>query len=108
MFANVVVLGAVCATCLYFLRERPARTAECRDKIRRAIRCESLQAFQQHGEDHERSPNQERAEPSEADQRADCEIADEVVDLPTQPRAGGPIGGSQRSAREQDHSSYAA
>ena len=74
-------------------RQRPACAAECSQKIGRSIRCQSLQAFQQRPAGHESSPDHKRAGPSKAEHRRDREIAEEVLDLPTEPRAGLPFGG---------------
>jgi hypothetical protein len=46
--------------------------------------------------------------PSEADKQPDCEIAKDVVDLPTERRAGLPIGGAQRNDRDQGYGVGAA
>ena len=74
-------------------RQRPAGTADCSLKIGRAIRCKSLQALQQRRDGHEGWPYHERSGPSETDNRRDHEIADEVVYLPTEFRAGRQLAG---------------
>jgi hypothetical protein len=62
----------------------------------------------QRREGHESSPDHDRPGPSEADKQRDGEIAGEVVELPTERRAGRPIGGAQRDEHDQDHGGYAA
>ena len=59
-----------------------------------AIRCQTLQALQQRRGGHEGHPEHERPGPSEADNRRSHEIAEEVLDLPTERRARLPIGGA--------------
>ena len=68
-----------------------------------AVRCQSLQGLQQRPTGRESSSDHERPGPSKAKHRRDREIAEEVVDLPTEPRAGLPVGGAQGDHREQDH-----
>jgi hypothetical protein len=67
-----------------------------------------LQALQERRDGHEGSPDHERPGPSDADNRRDYEIAEEVVDLPTERRAGRPIAGTQRRNHEQDYGGDAA
>jgi hypothetical protein len=51
------------------------------------IRCKSLQTFQQCRDNHEDPPDQERPGPSETEKERDSEIANDVVELPTEVRA---------------------
>ena len=89
-------------------RHCPACAIECSQKIGMAIRRQTLQGLQQWRGSHEGHPDHERPGPSEADYRRDHEIAEEVLGLPTEPRAGLPIGGAQMGEREQGHGSHAA
>ena len=54
-----------------------------------------MQALQQHRGGHECSPDDKRSGPSEADNRRDHEIGEDVLGLPTKARAGQPIAGTQ-------------
>ena len=67
-----------------------------------------MQSLQQHREGREGSPDHERPGPSEAEHQREPEIADEVLDLPTEPRAGLPFGWAQGDDHEQDHGGHAA
>ena len=53
-------------------------------------------------------PDHEWPGPSEADKRRDRKIAEEMVDLPTERRAGCPFGGAQGDDHEQDYDGHAA
>jgi hypothetical protein len=53
-------------------------------------------------------PDHDRPGPSEAGKQRDREIAGEVVELPTERRAGRPIGGAQRDEHDQNHGCNAA
>ena len=88
-------------------REHPAHAAEYSHKIGRAIRCKSLQALQQRRDGHEGSSDYEGPGPGETDNRCDCEITDDVVDLPTKPRTGRPISRTQRDDHEHDYGGHA-
>ena len=68
-------------------RQRPTYAVECSLQIAMAIRCKSLQGLQQHRGGHEGSPDHERPRPSEAEHQRETEIADDMVDLPTETRA---------------------
>ena len=57
---------------------------------------------------HEDSADHERPGPSEADKQRDSEIAQEVVDLPTELRAGCPFDGAEGGDHKQDHDGPAA
>src|SRR5262245_57910409 len=72
-----------------------------------AVRCQSLQPLQQRPTGHESSSDHERPGPSKAEHPRDHEIADEVVDLPTEPSAGLPIGGAQGDHHEHDYDGHA-
>jgi len=56
------------------------------------IRCEGLQALEQRRDSHEDPADHERPCPGETEEQRDCEIANEVVELPTEVRAGCPFG----------------
>ena len=77
-------------------------------KIGMAIRRKSLQALQQHREGHEGSPDHERPWPSEAEHQREREIANEVVDLPTESRAWYPFRGAKGGKYEQHQDGHAA
>jgi hypothetical protein len=89
-------------------RHRPASADQCSMKVGMAIRRKSLQALQQHREGHETSPDHERTWPSEAEHQREREIADEVVDPPTESRARYPLGGAKGGKYEQDQDGHAA
>jgi hypothetical protein len=55
------------------------------------IRCKNLQALQERPTDHESAPDYDRTGPGEADKRGKREIAKEVIELETKPRARCPI-----------------
>lgn len=67
-----------------------------------------MHGLQQRRNGHEGSPDHERPGSSDADKRRDREIAEEVVDLPTERRAGRPIGGTQRGNHKQGYDDHAA
>ena len=73
-----------------------------------AIRYPTLQGLQQRRGGHEGHPDHEWPGPSDADNRRDQEIAEEVLDLPTKARAGLPIGGAQMGEHEPGYSGHAA
>jgi hypothetical protein len=67
-----------------------------------------LQAFKQCRDCREGCPDDERPRPGEADKQRDSEIADKVIELPAQLRAGCPICRPERSDDKQDYDGYAA
>ena len=71
------------------------------------IRCKSLQTFQQCRDNHEDSPDQERPGPSETEKERDSEIANDVVELPTEVRAGRLFFRPEGSDHKQDHDGHA-
>ena len=71
------------------------------------IRRKSLQTFQQCRDSHEDSPDQERPGPTETEKQRDSEIANDVVELPTELRAGCPFFRPQGSDHKQDHDGQA-
>jgi hypothetical protein len=66
-----------------------------------AIRRKSLQSLEQHREGHDGSPDRERPRPSEAEHESEREIANDVVDLPTESRAGYQFRGTKGGKYEQ-------
>jgi len=72
------------------------------------IRCKSLQALEQCRDDHKGSPDHERPRPSETEKHRESEIANEVVELPTEVRAGRPLFRPEGRDDEQDHDRHAA
>jgi hypothetical protein len=56
-------------------------------KIGMAIRRQSLQALEQECEGSDGSADHDRPRPSDTDQQRECEKAEEVVHLPTEPGA---------------------
>jgi hypothetical protein len=67
-----------------------------------------LQTFEQRRDGHNHSPDHQRPRPSKADKQRDSEIANEVVELPTELGAGGPFGRAEGGDYEQDHDRPAA
>jgi hypothetical protein len=67
-----------------------------------------LHALQQHREGHEGSPDHERSRPSEAEDEGEREIANEVIDSPTESRAWYPVGGAKGGKYQQEQDGYAA
>jgi hypothetical protein len=64
------------------------------------IRCKNLQALQQRPTGHEGAPDYDRTGPSEAEKTGKREIAKEVIELETKPRAGCPIAGAEGDDHE--------
>jgi hypothetical protein len=90
-------------------RQRPTYAVECGLKIATAIRRKSLQGLEPHRGGHEGSPNHERPRPSEAEHQREAEIANDVIDLPTQSRAVLPFRGAKGTKYEQqDQGGHAA
>ena len=71
------------------------------------IRRKGLQAFKQRRYCREDSPDDERPRPSQTEKQRDSQIANEVVELPTETRAGRPLFRPQSSDHEQDHDGHA-
>jgi hypothetical protein len=67
------------------------------------VRCKSLQTFQQERGSHENSTDHDWPGPGKTDKQRDGKITEEVVNLPTQRRAGCPVGRTQRTDHEQDY-----
>jgi hypothetical protein len=92
------------------LCQRPACAKQCSVKIGMAIRCKNLQGFQHRRNDHHESPDHKGPPgPSEPDDRRGREIAEEMIHLPTEPRAGRlPLGGAQMDVHEEGNYGDAA
>ena len=71
------------------------------------IRCESLQALEQRRDGREDSADHERSGPSDTEKQRDSEIANEVVELPTEVRAGCPFFRPEGSDHKQDQDGHA-
>jgi hypothetical protein len=90
-------------------RQHSACAVHCSVKIGHAIRRKSLQALQQHRESRDGSPDHERPRPSEADHQREREIANDVVNLPTEPRTELQFRGAKGGKYEQqDQDGHAA
>jgi len=89
-------------------RQRPACAIEYGRKIGRPIRCQGLQALEQRRDCREGSADHERPGPGETEEQRDSEIADEVIELPAEMRAGCPFGRPEGSDYQQDYDRYAA
>jgi hypothetical protein len=70
------------------------------------IRCKRLQALEQCRNDYEGSPDHERPGPSATEKQRDSEIANEVVELPTELRSGCPFFRPEGGNHEQDHDEH--
>src|SRR6516165_3994851 len=68
----------------------------------------SLQTFEQCCDGHNDSPDQQRPRPSNAEEKRDSEIANEMVELPTKLGARGPFGRTESRGYKQDHNGHAA
>ena len=75
---------------------------QCSLKIGMPIRRKSLQRLDQNCEDREGAPDHDRSRPSEENHQREREIADEVVELPTEPRAWYPFPGAERGKYKQE------
>src|SRR5262249_49236070 len=75
-------------------RHRPAGADHCSVKIGMTIWRKDLQALQQQSESHDGPAHCERPRPSNAEGQRESEIANEVVDVPTESRAWYPLRGA--------------
>jgi hypothetical protein len=67
-----------------------------------------LQTFEQCRDGHNDSPDQQRPRPSNADEKRDSEIANEMIELPTKLGARGSFGRAEGSDQKQDYDDPAA
>ncbi len=72
------------------------------------IRRKSLQALQQHCQSHESAPDDKRPPPNQAERQRQREIANEMVDLPTEAGSRYAFCGPQGSKYQQEKDGYAA
>jgi hypothetical protein len=67
-----------------------------------------LQSFQQRRDSHNDSADHKRPRPTETEKQRDSEIANEVVETPTELSAGGPFGRAKCGDHKQDYNRPAA
>jgi hypothetical protein len=73
-----------------------------------AIRRKNLQRLEQHREGYKGSPEHDGPRPSEAEHQREPEIANDVVDPPTESLAWYPFRGTKGGKYEQDQGRHAA
>jgi hypothetical protein len=66
-----------------------------------------LQPLEQRRDSHEDSADHERPGPGETEEQSDSEIANEVVELPTEVRAGRPFFWPEGSDHKQNYDRHA-
>ena len=89
-------------------RQRPGCAPKRGLEVSRSIRCQGLETFQQHRDGHNDSPDYKRPRPGQAYKQRDSEIANEVVELPTEFGAWSLFGWAESGDHKQDHNRPAA